>query len=204
MTKPDYEQAKAYVARRLEHELPSTNYYHCLQHTLDDVLPAAERLAEAEGVRGDDLLCLLTAACFHDIGHIEQSNNHEEISVRIASEVLPRFGYSPEQIRLISALIMATKVPQHPSTLLEKIIVDADMDSLGHDDFLRVSRALRDELEAAGIHYSDEDWYRYQIEFLTEHHYYTQAARHLRDEGKRRNIATLRRLLEESRNEKKG
>ena len=201
MTKPDYEQAKAYAAYRLEHELPSTNYYHCAQHTLGDVLPAAKRLAEAESVRGDDLLCLLTAACFHDIGHVVQSQNHEEISVRIASEALPRFGYSPEHIRLISALIMATKVPQHPTTLLEKIIVDADMDSLGRDDFLRISRALRDELAAAGVHYTDAEWYQYQIDFLTEHHYFTQAARHLRDEGKQRNLVLLRQLLKESRNE---
>ena len=202
MTKPDYEQAKAYAARRLASELPNTAYYHSARHTLDDVLPAAARLAEAEGVQGNDLLCLLTAACFHDIGHIEQSNNHEEISVRIASEVLPRFGYSPEQIRLINALIMATKVPQHPATLLEKIIVDADMDSLGREDFLRVSRALRDELAAAGIHYTDADWYQYQIDFLEGHHYYTEAARKLRDDGKRRNLVLLRQLLQESRNEK--
>ena len=202
MAKPDYEKAKAYAVRRLSQELPSTAYYHCAQHTLGDVLPAAVRLAEAEGVHGDDLLCLLTAACFHDIGHIERSNGHEEISARIASEVLPRFGYSPEQIRRINTLIMATKVPQHPSTLLEKIIVDADMDSLGRDDFLRVSRALRDELAAAGVYYSDEDWYQYQINFLTEHRYFTQAARDLRDEGKQRNLALLRRLLEECRNEK--
>ncbi len=202
MNKPDYEQAKAYAARRLNSELPPTAYYHSARHTLDDVLPAAARLAEVEGVHGDELLCLLTAACFHDIGHIEQSENHEAISVRIASEVLPRFGYSPEQIRLISALIMATKVPQHPDTLLEKIIVDADMDSLGREDFLRVSRALRDELAAAGVHYTDPDWYQYQIDFLEEHHYFTRAAHELRDNGKRRNLALLRQLLQESRNEK--
>ncbi len=201
MAKPDYEQAKAYAARRLANELPNTAYYHSARHTLDDVLPAAARLAEAEGVEGDDLLCLLTAACFHDIGHIEQSNNHEEISVRIASEVLPRFGYSAEHIRLISALIMATKVPQHPSTLLEKIIVDADMDSLGREDFLRVSRALRDELAASGVHYTDADWYQYQIDFLEAHHYFTQAARALRDDGKRRNLVLLRRLLQACRDE---
>ncbi len=202
MAKPDYEQAKAYAARRLASELPRTAYYHSARHTLDDVLPAAARLAKAEGVQGNDLLCLLTAACFHDIGHIEQSENHEKISVRIASEVLPGFGYSPDQIRLISALIMATKVPQHPVTLLEKIIVDADMDSLGRDDFLRVSRALRDELAAAGIHYTDADWYQYQIDFLEAHDYFTQAAHDLRDEGKRRNLVVLHRLLRECRNEK--
>ncbi len=200
MTKPDYEQAQAYAARRLKSELPSTSYYHSAGHTLDDVLPAAARLAEIEGIKGDELLCLLTAACFHDIGHIEQSKNHEQISVRIASEVLPGFGYSPQQIELISSLIMATKVPQHPATLLERIIVDADMDSLGRDDFLRVSRALRDELAATGIHYTDAEWYQYQIEFLEEHHYFTQAARTLRDEGKQRNLALLHRLLDDSRN----
>ena len=112
MTKPDFDAAKAYALRRLTHELPPNRHYHSLQHTRDDVVTAADEFAAGEGISGDDLLCLLTAAYFHDLGHIEQSNGHEAISARIAAEVLPEFGYSPQQIETIQRLIMATKVPQ--------------------------------------------------------------------------------------------
>lgn len=197
MTNPDFEAAKAYALQRLANELPPTAHYHCLQHTRDDVVVAAERFAVGEGIDGDERLCLLTAAYFHDLGHIEQSKNHEEISARIASEVLPRFGYSARQIDIIRRLIMATKVPQTPVTLLEEIIVDADMDSLGRDDFMKTSLALRRELAATGNHASDLAWYEGQVEFLSAHRYFTGTAQKLRDPGKQRNLTMLHDLIAE-------
>lgn len=197
MTKPDFDAAKAYALRRLTHELPLNRHYHSLQHTRDDVVTAAGEFADGEGISGDDLLCLLTAAYFHDLGHIEQSNGHEAISARIAAEVLPEFGYSPQQIETIRRLIMATKVPQTPETLLEEIIVDADMDSLGREDFMRTSLALRRELAEAGHQVSDLEWYVGQVEFLRAHRYFTATARKLRDPGKQRNLAMLHDLIAE-------
>lgn len=195
-TTPDYEGARQYALQRLAQELPPAKTYHCLRHTRDDVLAAATRLAELEGVSGEALLCLQTAACFHDLGHIYCSQGHEDLSARMAAEVLPRFGYSPEQIALIERLIRVTKVPQQPTTLLEYLIVDADMDSLGREDFLETSLALRAELAAAGTTFSDADWYRGQIAFLSAHRYFTRAAQALRDPGKQHNLARLHQLLE--------
>jgi uncharacterized protein len=195
MPKPDFERAKQYALQRLEHELPPTKHYHSLLHTRDDVVPAVERFAEMEGITGEELLCLRTAAYFHDLGHIENSADHEERGARIANEVLPDFGYTQQQIDVIARLIMATKLPQNPSAVLEKIIVDADMDSLGRDDFLTTSFDLKAELEAAGLSFSEEDWYMRQHSFLQQHHYFTEAARQLRGEGKQRNIKLLERLI---------
>ena len=198
MEKPDFERAKLYAMQRLEQDLPSTAYYHSVRHTRDDVLPAVERLAALEKIDGDDLLCLVTAACYHDLGHIWQRADHEVYSVRTAAEVLPGFGYTPAHIALIGSLIMATKWPQQPRTRLEEIIADADMDSLGREDFLATSQALRDELVSIGVTGSDEEWYRGQLEFLQGHHYFTGAAKALREAGKQRNIAAVARLLAES------
>lgn len=111
VTGPDLGGAKTYALERLEHELPDHLLYHSLVHTRDDVVPAVERIAEKEGVTGEALTLLLTAAYFHDIGFTEGPTNHEEVGVSIASEVLPRFGYTPEQIKTISGIIMATKLP---------------------------------------------------------------------------------------------
>ncbi len=195
MTKPDYEAAKAYAIELLATKLPPTVRYHTLEHTRDDVLPATQRLAEGEGIDGAGILCLQTAACFHDVGHIERSFNHEEIGVRIAARVLPRFGYSSAQITQVCRLILATKVPPHPASQLEQIIVDADMDSLGRDDFLRTSLALRKELALNGKHFTDAAWYERQIAFLQAHRYFTPTAQKLRNPGKQRNLNLLRDLL---------
>ena len=195
MTQPDFEQAKHYALARLESELSPNLLYHALGHTRDDVLPAAERLAALEGATAEDRLLLLTAAAYHDLGFLEQYTDNEAIGVRIASEALPRFGYTPEQIQTIGSIIMATKLPQSPHTRLEEIIADADLDILGRDDFMPRNQALRDELAAYGCPTTDEGWYRYQLQFLQVHRYFTAAAKSLRAAQKQRNVETLTALL---------
>jgi uncharacterized protein len=196
---PDYEGAKQYALERLAREVPPTRFYHSLAHTRNDVLPAAERLARMEGVQGDDMLCLLTAACFHDVGYIDRPDDHEARSAEIASATLPQFGYSEQQIVLIRDIIMATKLPNNPQTLLEKIIADADMDSLGREDFLSAGLHLRHELEGLGSSTSDVQWYQQQYNFLQQHKYYTEAARQLRGPGKLRNIDAVVKILDDLR-----
>jgi uncharacterized protein len=195
---PDFEGARDYALERLERELPAALCYHSLGHTRDDVTPAAERLAAGEGVAGEELLLLRTAAYFHDLGFIERREDHEVIGARMTAEILPRFGYGPAQIVQIVAMIMATRLPQSPQTHLQQILADADLDVLGRPNFLEVNHSLRMELAHAGMPASDAEWYRVQLHFLRGHRYWTATARALRDEQKQRNIATLEKLLAES------
>lgn len=199
MDQPDFERARQYALERLERELPPTLFYHSLAHTRDDVVPAAERLATMEGVDGEALLLLRTAAFYHDLGHVEQYTNHEAIGIRIAVEVLPRFGYSAAHIQVISGIIMATKLPQSPRALLEEIMADADLDILGRDDFLARNQDLRTERAALGLPTTDEEWYSSQLEFIQTHRYFTAAARTLRDAKKQQNIEEMIKLLEKCR-----
>jgi uncharacterized protein len=197
---PDFVRARAYALARLERELSPVLCYHSVMHTRDDVVVAVERLAGQEGVTGEALLLLLTAAYFHDLGFIEQREQHELIGARVAAEELPRFGYRPDQIALIKGMILATRLPQTPHTPLERILADADLDVCGRDDFLALNRCLRAELAAAGSTTSDREWYSGQLSFLRAHHYWTAAAHATRDHVKRVNIAALERLLAESEN----
>jgi uncharacterized protein len=199
MNSPDFERAKQYALERLEQELPATLTYHCLAHTRDDVVPAVERLAALEGVDGEDLLLLRTAAYYHDLGFAEQATDHEAAAVRIVSEVLPGFGYSPAQIDVISGIILATGVRHSPHTHLEEIMADADLDLFGRDDFWPLNRALRAELEALGQPMTDEAWYGDQLAFLQTHRYFTASAQTLRQGLKQRHIEELAALLEECR-----
>lgn len=195
MKQPDFAAASAYALERLERELAPDLSYHCLAHTRDDVLPAAECLARRAGIAGESMLLLRTAACYHDIGFVIERNEHEQVGICIASAVLPQLGYSPAQLAIISGMIRATRLPQTPQTFLEQILADADLDSLGRADFFQRSLDLQRELAVNGPRLSHTEWYQRQLQFLRQHRYFTPMARQLRDVGKQFNIIALRRLL---------
>jgi uncharacterized protein len=192
----NFEHARAYALQRLERELPAVLTYHSLGHTRDDVAPATLRLAAIAGVSGEQRMLLHTAAYYHDIGFVMQRFDHEMVGARIAAETLPSFGYSPEQIEIIHGMIMATKLPQSPRTLLEQLMADADLDALGRTDFMTRNQALRDELAAYGAHWDDLAWAREQLCFVGSHQYWTEAARQVRGEQKRRNLELIGEMIE--------
>ncbi|NDJ76941.1 MAG: HD domain-containing protein [Chloroflexi bacterium] len=192
---PDFDGAAHYALTRLENDLPPNLFYHGVKHTRDDVVPAAQRLAQYENIRGESRLLLLTAAWYHDVGFIERPTDNEVLAVETAYEMLPGFGYTPQHLQVIRGIIMATKWPQSPHTLLEQIMADADLDSLGRDDFLCTSLSLRDEIQATGAEIDLLEWYKGQIEFLSAHEYFTAAAHALRTANKYRNINMLEDLI---------
>lgn len=195
MGEPDFEQARRYALLRLERELDPALCYHSIVHTRDEVVPAAERLAALEGFGGEDLMLLRTAAYFHDLGFVERREGHEAAGVCIAEVVLSDFGYLPGQVAAIGQLIMATRLPQAPTTALAAILADSDLDMLGREDFLLLNKMLRAELAAFEGGVGDAEWYRQQAAFVHGHHYWTASARRLRDNGKSRNLSALAALL---------
>jgi uncharacterized protein len=194
-----FEQAKRYAENRLEQELSPKLVYHGVEHTRDEVIPAVETLAGMEGIRGEALYLLLTAAWFHDLGFVEQALYHELISARLAVQVLPSFGYAKDQVEIVQWAILATALPQLPRNRLEEILTDADLDVLGHGDFMQRNGDLRRELAFLGQEFTDKDWYTGQLKFLEGHTYFTASARSLRDAQKLLNITKLRKILEELR-----
>ena len=92
---------------------------------------------------------------------------------------------------------MATVVPQSPKTILEEIMADADLDVLGRDDFMFCNNNLRRELAFFGQEFTDTQWFSGQLKFAKSHTYFTTTARKLRDEVQARNVAALKKKLEE-------
>ncbi len=82
-----------------------------------------------------------------------------------------------------------------PKTLLEELICDADLDSLGREDFFVVGHNYRRELLARGESFTLREWYELQERFLSTHQYHTDVARALRDEQKKKNLQEVRLLL---------
>lgn len=203
MKKVDFDQARHFALDQLEHNLSPKFLYHSLVHTRDDVVFATERLAMRCKITGVDLTLLLTAAYFHDLGFTRlagvdpRGNQHELISAQFAKEVLPAFGYREKHVEAICSMIMATRLPQSPVNLLEEILADADLDSLGREDFWQRSQALRDEIAAFGANTTDLEWYQGQFNFLASHRYFTAEARLLRNAQKQENVEEIIRRLKE-------
>jgi len=179
------------ILSRLENELDLRLGYHNLSHTLD-VVEQAEVIAKQEKVDDKhDLLLLKTAAAFHDSGFLLVYKNHEEKSCEIASEALKNI-FNEEDINKIRGMIMATKIPQTPHTLLEQIICDADLDYLGRNDFEPISQNLYKEFIAFKIIPENIIWDHIQIKFFESHHYFTGTSISKRNEKKLKHLNILK------------
>lgn len=188
-------KALRYVRRLLAKKLPKGMHYHDIKHTLD-VYTSATRYGQMEKLERDDVELLGIAGIFHDTGYIYRYERNESAGARIAQSYMRKEGFRAEEIRKVKALIMATQMPQKPRGLMQQIMCDADLDSLGRDDFIKRGDMLRKELEGRRKKpFSEEEWNNIQLDFIKRHKYFTRSAKKLRDAGKRKNIARLRQML---------
>ena len=193
-----FDDIEEFVLNMLEEKLPKNLYYHNLKHTID-VTTQVEIIGRHEGISDEEMLLLKTAALFHDTGFTRTYKDHEESGCEIAREYLPKYDYTPEQIDFICNLIMKTKLPPKPVTLLEQIICDADLDYLGRADFIPVSGNLYRELRERGAIEDDIDkWNLMQIKFIEGHQYFTNSAKQMRDVNKNNQLEAIRRLVEKN------
>ncbi|MBN1185949.1 MAG: HD domain-containing protein [Bacteroidales bacterium] len=182
------------ILDRLERELPNNLYYHNVKHTVD-VVTEVELIGWAEGISEEDILLLKTAALFHDAGHVISYDNHENYGTDLVREYLPNFNYTTQQINKICDLIMATKLPPNPKNKLEEIICDSDLDYLGRSDFIPVSNTLYKELKERSKIGTLNEWNKLQIDFISNHQYFTKTARNLREVNKQKQIDRIKKLI---------
>lgn len=186
-----YQSLKVAILEKLEKELSEKLYYHSVSHTRD-VLSACEASAKRESLSNEEETLLLSAAVLHDAGFLYTSKDHEAEGVRIAKKILPTYDYSSEQIERVSNMILATKIPQNPSNILESLICDADLDYLGRDDFYAIGSTLFAELKAQSILDNEKDWDALQIKFLSSHSFHTDWSIQEREPVKQKYLEELK------------
>lgn len=149
------------------------NYsYHNLDHT-KRVISAAVDIGSNYDLSEKDWRCLLTACLLHDYGFIESHVEHEKISAKLSSQILPKYGFSETDIQIINSLIIVTKLEEKPKNLLESIIRDSDLEYLGSEDFIKISPLLKREWINCNVIKSDSEFYKIQYEFISNHSFYT-------------------------------
>lgn len=188
----NFSQAKKYILTRLKNELPQHLTYHGYHHTID-VYEMTKEIAHEEGITNEQELTMLkTAALFHDSGFLTTYKGHEDAGCILVRESLPQFEYTDEEIDKICGMIQATKIPQFPQNLLEQIIADADLDYLGREDFYPIGNLLFEELKSLDILQKENDWNKLQINFLSNHHYFTKTSRRRRKNEKDNRLEELK------------
>lgn len=190
----DYNNAKKYIIKKLEDELPKNLYYHRIDHTFD-VLNSVKNYALLENINEENTILLKTAALFHDSGFIKRYFDNEKISINILKKILPNYNYSDEQIEVIRKMILSTKIPQNPKSILDEILCDSDLDYLGRDDFFMTSAKLLYEWNHHGIITPLRKWYTQETCFMQQHKYFTKSAIKLRQEKKAQHLSQIIDLL---------
>lgn len=170
-----YQLVYDFLMPKLEEELPEYYTYHNAAHT-KSVIVAAEYLGTLEKISDEEMVLLKTAALFHDAGFLQQADGHEEISCIWAREYLPKYGYSDTQIEEISRIIMATRLPQSPVDHLGQILCDADLFYIGKDGYAGNAEKLHQEFKHRGFVKTEEEWLLMQVEFLSNHKFFTKSA----------------------------
>ena len=187
--RPDFEGAEKYVTKRLEKEMPGLPY-HNIGHVYD-VLNASMVIAREECLGEEEVKLLRVAALFHDAGFIHSPRQHEERGAEMVRVALPAYGFTEKQIEIICNMILATHIPQSPTTLLEKVLCDADLDYLGREDFYETGSRLLEELTTQGIVETEREWNLVQKTFLESHRYHTEHSKKIRENPKKERLAEI-------------
>ena len=158
----------------LQHQLSPKLTYHNYNHT-KMVVDAANTIGSADDLQEDDLETVLLAAWFHDTGHRDAYEGHEEKSKLIAEEFLKAENVHSDKIEKVAACILATKEGKAPNNKLEETLCDADMFHLSKKSYEDYANQLRLEWEVMkNEKYTDLEWCQKNLEFISRNKFRTK------------------------------
>jgi len=192
------DQVRAHAASLFHTKKDDKLIYHNLQHT-EQVVRAVVKIANHYQLSDQDFFIVSTAAWFHDTGYLTSFEEHEARGAESAREFLDSKGVDPAVTEQVVKCILATKMPQHPVSLLEQIVCDADLFHLGGDSFKERNMLMRREVEAYFNKDVDKNIWRLKTISLFEgHHYHTDYAQDLLTAKKLLNLQELKNKLEKN------
>ncbi len=177
-------KAEKLATEILQNQLSPKLTYHNYDHT-KMVVDAATTIGTAEKLNEEDLETVLLAAWFHDTGHRDVYEGHEEKSRLIAEEFLRSEKVPTEKIEKVAACILATEQGKVPQNKLEEIICDADRFHLTKKNYEKYADQLRTEWSnVKNEKYTDIEWYKQNLEFITRYKFHTKYGQEALTEGK--------------------
>ena len=184
-----------FVSRLLQQKLPSSITFHTLHHTYS-VVNACKEIGRAENLEVKDMNSCLLAAWFHDTGYLYAYEGHEECSQAIARKYFSLHKVDLLQIKKINRLIEKTKKDKTPESVLEEVIKDADHYHLAESNYLKYLDDLRFEWQIhRGLKLDDKEWVALNLNYLKQHHYFSDYGSKVLEKKKQKNIANLKSQL---------
>ncbi|WP_261512345.1 HD domain-containing protein [Chryseobacterium paludis] len=185
------EAVSSYVILFLSENLSENLSFHSIGHTYD-VVGAACEIGIQSNLSEEELIVLQVAAWFHDCGYANVYTGHEEESKKIAKNFLENFGCGKKMIDIVLSCIESTKYPAQPSSLIEKVMCDADMYHLTRPNYPKYEKAIRQEFEKyLGLIYTDEEWMAKNFNFLRAHQFYTDYGQKILSKFKEVNVQLI-------------
>jgi predicted metal-dependent HD superfamily phosphohydrolase len=196
-------KSREYVEKYLHENFNEQLYYHNFKH-LQDVAAAALEIGQATELTQDQLETVIIAAWFHDTGYSKGWENHEFTSKNLASEFLRSLGVDEKKIADIGGCIIATKMPQRPTNIMEEVLCDADLNHVASEEFFTKSEMLRREISARNeTNIKKLKWFKESLEFLKKSEYFTPYAREKLLPAKEQNLNKLKSLVKQIKEKKK-
>jgi predicted metal-dependent HD superfamily phosphohydrolase len=188
-------QARAMAEEVFRNRSFDKHVFHNYDHT-QDVVNAVNIIGQHTNLTADEMESALVAAWLHDVGYANGSKNHEETSARKAQELLEKLGAPQRKVKEVTESILATRMPQKPTSAVGQVLCDADLFHLSTEECEEKSDMLRQELKALGTKdMSTEEWVDSTVNFMKHHSYHTLYGRTVLEQRKQKNIKKLKKLL---------
>ncbi len=192
---PLLEKIRVYVAEYIAEHFTELICYHNIDHTTE-VVEACEIIGRQCNLSDSDLEIVLIASWFHDTGYYLGGNDHEKVSAKIAVEYLATQPISSSVTDKVVNCIIATKIPQSPKNLIEKVICDADLFHLSTDKFFDKTELLWKEFTFHDLKLTFDNWLNKSKDFIESHQYQTPYGKKVLLPNQEKNLLELKKRLE--------
>jgi len=146
--------------------------FHNVGHAEDVCLAVSRILLHYPEVPASRAEEFEMAALLHDISYCEGADGHEQRGKAVAIQVLQQHGIPSDVANRVGELIVYTTVGLAPSSLDSKIMRDADVFHIGTPTGKSRSLDFFQEQVNQGRAISREEWYRSEIRFLRQQHFF--------------------------------
>ena len=117
-------ETAAYVEQYMTEHFTETILFHNYKHTVK-VVRVCDMISMENNLSKKECRLIHLAGWFSNIGYKTNPNNHEEESAKLAKMFLEAKGLDRASIQEIQESILATKAPQHPHSVIARILCDA-------------------------------------------------------------------------------
>jgi class 3 adenylate cyclase len=184
-----------YVSKMFDDEAPPNLYFHNSSFAKNvgnqvDLLSNAEKLSEEEYIN------LRLATIFLFTGFISDYDRPMEGSCQIAEEILPKFGFSKDNVDAAKSIII-NSFNEKTETIPDSILHDARYDYFGRVDFIKLTEKLLKEETEYGKVGDSKTWMQNQKKVLSEYEFITSTAKLLKSVSVKDQVTALDTFIKE-------